>query len=596
MTDIRFGIDWNDDNVIFWGASSVLDDVAVVPYNEYGLATDHGTVADVPAPVLNLAGTFTASGFDLSWEAGTATGEPATGIMIWYDDVVCGTASASGTSYTKTYDSVELLENITPYVMSVNWSLGLTKEDEVIPNEGNCTISLDNSDRTFSPANTASDLYGEMLPLRIIKLEIADSGGTWHRQWTGAVNQIQPYTTNRNLETKITGDQGIFYLRYSDYPKDIRYSKYTGENLDYITQWFNPPGVGAWRLGKDSLGYTTRLVAEEYRQIDTGSQLQTYFNEKWFVEKDRLENQKASKQGLDIIVENLALVEDGLVYLDQYNRFFFKTRSSLLTNAASATSLSIDDAAIRGNYIYTGIDMLKNIYRMTWYNKIHSDSGVIATNSDDRTCLPSASMTYEIDLTENNTTAISVDSFVFSTNHGNYTYTYDVADDFSTVSITFTCDPGGLGDGLSVTNIDVVGEYIRSAKQPLYIVTREDSVEQYGQLIADLELKELESENMASYMANRRLAITALPKGFFTSISLVDKNTEWLDVMLQHNLMDAFKITEHQTAETDRIGFILGENCTWQPGLFKKDYILSTLAFDSFWILGSAALGTGTMV
>lgn len=129
----------------------------------------------------------------LGWDAS----EP--GIWIDWD------ADGFDTDTTSTARLVRLLpaavpasDNITPDVMSVAWSRGASSDHVSAAGPGNATIIVQNSDGKYNPDNSASSLYGKLVPGRpvwcgAIRTTGALSGsGTVRGFFAGHVTEIVP--------------------------------------------------------------------------------------------------------------------------------------------------------------------------------------------------------------------------------------------------------------------------------------------------------------------------------------------------------------------------------------------------------------------
>ncbi len=70
-------------------------------------------------------------------------------------------------------------DDITAYVTSLSGIAGMEDDLKHVASVGMCTIYLRNVDRRFSPENSAGPLYGKLLPLRPLKIEVTDGTTTW---------------------------------------------------------------------------------------------------------------------------------------------------------------------------------------------------------------------------------------------------------------------------------------------------------------------------------------------------------------------------------------------------------------------------------
>ena len=82
-------------------------------------------------------------------------------------------------------------DDISRFVKDATITLGNTDPDSVVAATGKCTIRLDNRTRFFSPANTASPLYGKLVPNVPVLVRATDGVNVWPR-FAGFIQNIYP--------------------------------------------------------------------------------------------------------------------------------------------------------------------------------------------------------------------------------------------------------------------------------------------------------------------------------------------------------------------------------------------------------------------
>jgi len=68
---------------------------------------------------------------------------------------------------------------------------GFARPGDLVAAPGFCKLTLDNSDKRFSPGYAAGPLYGNLVPRREVRIK-ATSGGTTWTIWTGYIEAIRP--------------------------------------------------------------------------------------------------------------------------------------------------------------------------------------------------------------------------------------------------------------------------------------------------------------------------------------------------------------------------------------------------------------------
>jgi hypothetical protein len=122
---------------------------------------------------------------------------------------------SGSTGATKWNDgTLNLYDNITDDLVSVRTKIGRSTPDDLFPSEGTVTIQVDNSERKYSPENTASPLYGLLTKNKRIHvdIEVPDTNPVeYTRIWTGWINNIEVTTGRYSGDgmATISGGQGI---------------------------------------------------------------------------------------------------------------------------------------------------------------------------------------------------------------------------------------------------------------------------------------------------------------------------------------------------------------------------------------------------
>lgn len=79
----------------------------------------------------------------------------------------------------------------TSRVIRVQTRAGFARPGDAVASVGRAELTLDNSDGRFSPGNTSSPLYGDLLPRRAVRIKASDGTTTW-TLWRGYIERIQP--------------------------------------------------------------------------------------------------------------------------------------------------------------------------------------------------------------------------------------------------------------------------------------------------------------------------------------------------------------------------------------------------------------------
>ncbi|MCZ7544645.1 MAG: hypothetical protein M5R40_14490 [Anaerolineae bacterium] len=182
-------------------------------------------------------------------------------------------------------------EDISACVLDAEWEIGYARPHDRAAAPGWLALTLDNSDRRFSPAQAAGPLHGDLLPMRYLRVQATHEGATY-TLFYGYLRSIEPAAGTRGARRAVFhGVDGVALL--DRYPLDLALQKdrRADEIIDAIVQavaW--PPALsGYWVLGvagHAELGATTRLGgASVYRDFETGQETFAYAGDTWFPEQ-----------------------------------------------------------------------------------------------------------------------------------------------------------------------------------------------------------------------------------------------------------------------------------------------------------------------
>jgi hypothetical protein len=102
--------------------------------------------------------------------------------------------------------------DITEHVREVSTSRGRSSELDAYP-AGSCQVLLDNRTRLFDPENTAGTYYGQLTPLRPIRIRVTPSGGTIRSIFFGFIEQWpQSYSWPNESTVAVTASDAFKVL------------------------------------------------------------------------------------------------------------------------------------------------------------------------------------------------------------------------------------------------------------------------------------------------------------------------------------------------------------------------------------------------
>jgi hypothetical protein len=240
-------------------------------------------------------------------------------------------------------DYADADENISAYVQQIRWDRGRDFANNLTGDSisGTLRVRLKNTSAIFSTFNTDSDLYGNMLPGRRVKLNMGAGLFPYtfpilfnQTQWTGYLQSIVPFPDLHNNDTAIlTATGALGYLNQ----KEIKVAKQTNRNTsDAIADILTASG---WAVGD--------------RDLDTGNTTIARFSIP--------ENTKT--------IEALRMVENsenGFVSETKDGKIKFEKRQARqIDTTATTTQATLSDATSTSNFSFSSItqeDSLNNIF------------------------------------------------------------------------------------------------------------------------------------------------------------------------------------------------------------------------------------------
>jgi hypothetical protein len=257
-------------------------------------------------------------------------------------------------SYTDTYD------DISAYVIEATWYLGMKKPYQTIADNSVLALTLNNSDRRFSPEYIDSPLYGSFLPMRPIQVKAGDTV-----MWEGWLESLKPVPGRYGQRITHMMAHGPMPIYMDAEAKiDLQENKRTDEIiLDLIREVVVPPaGSNAWMLGGAKLGIGTYLLpASAYSDLETGQVTLDLAADNWVKDGGRRDE---DQDVFDVYraISDVANVEDGKFFVDRDGTAVFWNRHHVMDYDSSTMSpdCTLNDQMMGMEYTYMSLDAVKN--------------------------------------------------------------------------------------------------------------------------------------------------------------------------------------------------------------------------------------------
>jgi len=143
-------------------------------------------------------------------------------------------------------------DDVTNRVIAANWFLGMRKPYQDTADNAVLTLTLNNTDRLFSPENASSPLFGKLVPQRPVRIQSND-GTTTRTHWVGWIDSIQPVVGRYGARTvELVAVGAMQFLKATETALPLQRDKRTDEVIaDLIKEVVIPPALNrAWVLGR----------------------------------------------------------------------------------------------------------------------------------------------------------------------------------------------------------------------------------------------------------------------------------------------------------------------------------------------------------
>jgi len=562
--------------------------------NSFGVHVD----ADITGEWVRWTLTFTTGGSSTHAALRFYKNNDATVMTMEVSGVMVTAGSVAPSGYN--VGGLSLYDDLTEWTLGWNTRSGATKPEKYIASEGDLELILTNVDRRFSPAYSGSFLFQNFWPGVTVDVEVRphyDYDNDWTRIWAGTVRNILPTPMGKkgNLQAVISAEQGMFKIDDTKHPNGLL-SNVSADDiiLHLLGGTFTAPTQAAFVVGKSAIGLDT-VVGGGSLVMSPGDWNYEVYGEAWDDEEESSDKRK--RANIPKILGELGYLEQGFIWLDRDGNLHFKSGSDFLLAHTESSYLSLDTHSLKNKYEFGAEAGLYSEVAIT-YHEIAEATGPIWEDTMAYTIASAATLVLSCVFREG--TAKATPETV-SDIEANVSATPDTVStkfsNFSTEGVTLTIENTG-GSSIVVSGIAINATAVANSDDGKTITIRDDdAVIHYGVRTIEEDFKLLKSADQASNLASKLLDKFSTPRGRFTKIHLIDKDTEWLDLMLSDlHIGSLWFMTEYQTGETDKPTMIIGEAFSWRPGEFTGQFSVKEADGGVYWILETSLLEVGTIV
>ncbi len=252
---------------------------------------------------------------------------------------------------------------VTEYVIEVQWFLGFRAPYMGTASEAYLHLTLNNADKRFSPEDSSGPLYGNLAPLRPLRVT-SDDGSTVRTHWSGWINMIEPATNKYGArQANIVAAGAMQFLKATETKIELQENQRSDQIIDaLVNEVIFPPALSdAWVLGDpdySKLGQSTKLAnLEAYSNYEEGILTARMAGDNWVRQggySDQLKDTFDVYRG----IRDVTAAERGKFFFDREGKAVFWNRHHILDK--DDIDATFDDAMTDMKYTFASPDQTKN--------------------------------------------------------------------------------------------------------------------------------------------------------------------------------------------------------------------------------------------
>lgn len=478
------------------------------------------------------------------------------------------------TSSIYNVDVTGIYDDISSYVLKIDWKTGVGDIEDALSYEGTAKIELNNVSRIFSPANTDSPLYGYLNQNLKVLIEVQNPDTLeWSVVWAGWTYKydITPGLSSKRRVT-IQCRQGMYRLREGEFSSAPLENKTISQAFETV---FNK---SAWRatntpvqtlLGSRALlGINTHLVgaSDIFTEYEQSHHYYNLIGDEW---GRGTQVEDALKELLEAENMRMWLNRDGTLRLLSRSHFTYRPETFI-------DSFNLDNSQ-KANYEYGQ----KLVNRVEVHTKPKTvDDNEFVWQSKNRIGIQTGqtvSVALEFKFEEGTPRTVidvqrqqsDMDITGYYTRGRLRDYTEYTLDDSIIAAniIAGVVSDGGNKYRLRIKNnfsfpvfldVKIRGESLAGGDGVAYVfdnVASQELVNAMHKMSIDSHIITTEAE--ARGLADYHFLRYSLPHGAFTSMSLASTDTQRILDMLDYEIGTRLLLSESQTAETEKPHYII---------------------------------------
>ncbi|MCY3779377.1 MAG: hypothetical protein OXG78_03625 [Chloroflexi bacterium] len=149
-------------------------------------------------------------------------------------------------------------DDITQRVLLAEWFVGMQRPYQLTADGSTLAVRLNNKDKRFSPENSSGPLYGNLAPLRPVRIQ-SDDGTTTRTHWSGWIAAIVPVGGKYgNRQVDIMAHGAMQFLKTTETKIELQENQRSDQIIDALVQEviFPPALADAWACVSGAAKYS----------------------------------------------------------------------------------------------------------------------------------------------------------------------------------------------------------------------------------------------------------------------------------------------------------------------------------------------------